>query len=167
MIHRFTSVAACAFACACGGAPPEPQAPEASPTPPTPTEAAPESPESVEAAEAPDAPPRHVELAKVEIEGGGVSEDALKSALAAQQGAFETCYAETKKEVTDLEGRVLITYLFVKGERKSVSASHAGMGAKTINPCFHGAASAAKLEVDPSADRTTIVVTFQMSQQAL
>nr|HMR12032.1 hypothetical protein [Polyangiaceae bacterium] len=72
-----------------------------------------------------------------------------------------------KKEIADLEGRVLITYLFVKGERKSVSASHAGMGAKTINPCFHGAASAAKLEVDPSADRTTIVVTFQMSQQAL
>jgi hypothetical protein len=107
-----------------------------------------------------------VSVSEVEINGGGLDKPTLETALTAQADAFESCYAETAKEVPDLEGRVLVTYLFVKGERKSVSASHAGLGAKTINPCFHNAASNMKLEVDPSAERSTLVVTFQMAKVA-
>ncbi len=149
------------FLAACGGAPPaEPQAPEpAAPEPAAPVAADPEpepEPEPLKLS--------HVTVPKVEIDGGGVEEDAIRRALAEQAKAFEACYAETLKTVADLEGRVLVSYLFVKGERKSVSASHAGMGAKTINPCFHNAAAEAKFEVAASAERTSVTVTFKMTR---
>ena len=150
------------FLTACGGAPAaEPQAPE--PAAPEPTAA----PVAAEPEAEPEPEPlklSHVSVPKVEIDGGGVEEETIRRALAEQAKSFEACYAETLKTVADLEGRVLVSYLFVKGERKSVSASHAGMGAKTINPCFHNAAAEAKFEVDAGAERTSITVTFKMTK---
>ncbi len=152
------------FLAACGGAPAaEPQAPEpAAPEPATAPVAA--EPEAEPEPEQEPMKLSHVSVPKVEINGGGAEEEAIRKALAEQAKAFEACYAETLKTVADLEGRVLVSYLFVKGERKSVSASHAGMGAKTINPCFHNAAAEAKFEVDAKAERTSITVTFKMTK---
>ncbi|MEZ4225128.1 MAG: hypothetical protein R3B13_29520, partial [Polyangiaceae bacterium] len=144
MIKQFALCLGTLFCVACGGGTPPPEA--APPSAPT-TEPEPAAPTAEVPADPPPAP-KHVSLAKVEIEGGGIDEAAVRDAVAAGSDAFEACYSESAKSTADLEGRVLVTFLYMKGERKSVSASHGGPAAATINPCFHGAAS--KLTLTPA-----------------
>ena len=155
------------LATACGGAPPEPATPE--PSPPT---AAPAAPEAAPGAVAPDeeaaAPevPRQVTLAKVEVEGGGIDEKGVREAMEPVANAYEKCFADALAAAPDAGGRVLVSFLYMKGERKSVSASYSGPGAESINPCFQKASSEMKLAPESSADRTFIVVELTLAKKA-
>ncbi len=147
---------------ACGGAPPpSAEAPSAAPAAPPVAEApAPEPP-----VDAPPAP-RHVTTTKIEIKGGGIDEAAVQSALDAQSDAFEGCYATTRQTTPEAEGRMILSYLFMKGERKSVSASHSGPGSESLNSCFQSAATELQLSTDAAAERTTIFIELGMSREA-
>jgi hypothetical protein len=152
MIER-TMPAVFLVAClwACGGSTPPPSSP------------APAEPAVVEPAEIPSAP-RHVTVTKVDISGGGIDEAAVKEALEAKASGFERCYAEARETTPEAEGRMILSYLYMSGERKSVSASHSGAGAGALNDCFRGVAGEVSLATDASAERTSIFVEMSMKR---
>ncbi len=141
----------------CGGSPaPPPAGPSSEP-----------GPTAADTAEANAPPaPRRVAVSKVEIQGGGVDEAAVRKGLESQGEAFESCYAATLEATPEAAGRMILSYLFVKGERKSVSASHSGPGSATLNDCFQKAANNVTLAVDTAAERSSITVYLEMSKDA-
>jgi hypothetical protein len=150
------------IAAACGGAQPEPA------TPATPGPAAAAEPAGVAAPEdevaAPEAP-RQVTVSKVEIEGGGIDEKGVREAMEPVASAWESCFSSALGSAPEAGGRVFVTFLYVKGERKSVSASYSGAGAESINPCFQKASSDMKLAPASSADRTVITIELALAKK--
>ncbi len=140
---------------ACGGSTP----PGSSPVP------APGEPEPVvEPAEVPPLP-RHVTVTKIDISDGGIDEAAVKQALEAKFSGFERCYAEVRETTPEAEGRMILSYLYMAGERKSVSASHSGAGAGALNDCFRGVAGEVNLAPDAAVERTSIFVEMSMKRE--
>lgn len=153
MIERtMTAVFAVVCLSACGGSTP----PASSPVP------APGEPEpAVAPAEVPP-PPRHVTITKIDISDGGIEEAAVKQALEVKSSGFERCYAEVRETTPEAGGRMILSYLYMAGERKSVSASHSGAGSEALNECFRQVAGEVDLAPDAAVERTSIFVEMSM-----
>jgi hypothetical protein len=141
----------------CGGAAPPP----ASPATPAPVQTSPPEPT---APPAEPEKPKQVSIASIEIEGGGTTEADVRSAFGALADEYESCYSSALAAEPDAAGRMLVTLLYVKGERKSVSASYQGRGSAELNPCFTRATGKLELSPDPAAERVVIVARFTMAK---
>ncbi len=143
----------------CGGAAPAPSAPAA--PPPTATETAPADPPPP-----PPEPekPKQVSIASIEVEGGGTTEADVRSAFDALSEDYESCYSSALSAAPDAAGKMVVTLLFMKGERKSVSASYQGRGSAELNPCFTEATRKLELAPDAAAERVVIVARFNMAK---
>jgi len=148
---------------ACGGAQPEPVTPATPEPAPAAEPAGTVAPE--EEVAAPEAP-RQVTVAKVEIEGGGIDEKGVREAMEPVASSYESCFSSALEAAPEAGGRVLVTFLYMKGERKSVSASYSGPGSESINPCFQKASSDMKLAPASSADRTVITIELTLAKKA-
>jgi len=169
MTQRLTATlvigAVFAFVTGCGGSAPAPEAPAAPAPPPTeaPTAEAPVAEPPAEEPPAP-APAKQVNLDSIEVEGGGIEKADVEKALEGVQAAYEKCYADALSAEPDAAGKVSVTYLYMKGQRKSVSASYSGRGSKLINSCFQEAAASMTLAPSAEAERTVIFVRFKLAK---
>ena len=147
-------------AVACGGGPAEPPAsPEPPAAAPSAAEPVPEPEPAPEPEPEPEAP-KQVSISEVEINGEGLTEEAVRKAFDAVSPQYETCYAKALETTPDAKGRLSVTLLYVKGERKSVAASYAGPGAAEINACFQKAST--ELELSPPADSDRVSVYLRL-----
>jgi hypothetical protein len=133
-----------------------PAAPEAAPAAP-PTEPAP--PPASEPEPEPE-PARQVQVNEIKVEGDGLADAAVQTAFEAVHREYEACFAKALETNPDARGNLSVTLLYVKGERKSVSASYGGPGAAEINSCFQAASM--KLEMSPATQSDRVVVILRL-----
>lgn len=159
-----------ALIAACGGSAPTPSEPEPneqalvdSPAVDEPDDGATES-EAAESSESqPPAPPgpEHISISEVKLEGAGAPEETVRDEITRLGADYDACVVEARKAGEgDVAGRVILTLLYVAGERKSVAASYNGPGSKIINSCFMDTSK--KIELAPPKDEERTVVTVYL-----
>ena len=141
----------------CGGAEPPPRTPEAPPPAATAPSEPPAPPAALEK-------PKQVTIDSIEVEGGGTTEADVRAAFDKIGDEYESCFSSALKNAPDAAGRMVVTILYVKGERKSVSASYTGPGNAELNKCFVETTKKAELTVDPAAERVVLVGHFDMAK---
>lgn len=102
--------------------------------------------------------PRQVLLGEVEIRGEGLDEETVRGAYEALSTAYEECYSVARETTPDAAGRMLITLLYIDGQRRSVAASYSGPGAADLNECFREASRAIELAPPADSGRTVVVL---------
>ncbi len=161
MLRSPILVLSCSLLASCGGgSTPQPATPTTPTEPAAPVADSAPTPEPTEEPDPEPEPPDQVRVEQIEIDGDGLDEDAVRSAFDQIDPQYEGCYANALQETPDAKGGLSVTLLYVKGERKSVSASYGGAGAATVNSCFQAAST--KLALSPAVESERVVVVLRL-----